>query len=63
MTRYAVDVATGKVGEVMAEHPGSVYLRPPGGGREWAVAPAQLRPPTETELRAARIYDTPIAGH
>ncbi|MEV6727122.1 hypothetical protein AB0M94_40170 [Streptomyces xanthochromogenes] len=59
-THYAVDMDTDKVGEIMAEHPGSVFLRPPGGGREWAVAPHRLRPLTPTELRVARIYSTPV---
>ncbi|MFF3159346.1 hypothetical protein [Streptomyces sp. NPDC057910] len=59
-TQYAVDMESGKVGEIMAEHPGSVFLRPPGGGREWAVAPGRLRPPTDVELRVARICNTPV---
>ncbi|MFI6690044.1 hypothetical protein [Streptomyces sp. NPDC050485] len=37
--QYAVDMDTGNVGEIVAGHSGSVFLRPPGGGREWAVAP------------------------
>lgn len=59
-TRYAVDIDTDNLGEVMEEHSGSVFLRPPGGGREWAVAPNRLRPPTEVELRVARMYNTPV---
>ncbi|MFE9558839.1 hypothetical protein ACFYOD_35955 [Streptomyces sp. NPDC006703] len=58
--RYAVDVDSSNLGEIMAEHSGSVFLRPPGGGREWAVVPNRLRPPTEVELRVARIYSTPV---
>ncbi|MET9363208.1 hypothetical protein ABZX93_20140 [Streptomyces sp. NPDC006632] len=59
-TQYAVDLDTNKLGEIMEVHPGSVFLRPPGGGREWAVDPGRLRPPTATELRVARVYGTPV---
>ncbi|MFE9368573.1 hypothetical protein ACFYM2_02120 [Streptomyces sp. NPDC006711] len=58
--RYVVDMDTGRVGQVVAEYEGSVFLRPPGGGRQWAVAPHRLRPPTDTELRVARLYGTPV---
>ncbi|MFE9123021.1 hypothetical protein [Streptomyces sp. NPDC007172] len=60
--RYAVDRDTGRVGEIVGRYAGSVYLRPPGGGREWAVAPHRLRPPTELERRRAEIYGTPVGG-
>ncbi|WP_331445406.1 hypothetical protein [Streptomyces xanthochromogenes] len=39
-----------------------MFLRPPGGGREWAVAPDRLRPLTEPERRRAEIYGTPVGG-
>ncbi|MFG2722538.1 hypothetical protein ACGFW5_30220 [Streptomyces sp. NPDC048416] len=60
--RYVVDMDTGQVGEIVSRHAGSVFLRPPGGGREWAVAPHRLRPPTEAELRRAEMYGTPVGG-
>ncbi|MDT9691363.1 hypothetical protein Q5762_24060 [Streptomyces sp. P9(2023)] len=57
--KYAVD-ARGKLGRVTGRYPGSVYLRPPGGGREWAVPPEELRAPTETELAQVRVLITPV---
>ncbi|GHB41776.1 hypothetical protein GCM10010331_31390 [Streptomyces xanthochromogenes] len=60
--RYAVDMDTGSVGEIVSRHAGSVFLRPPGGGREWAVAPDRLRPLTEPERRRAEMYGTPVGG-
>ncbi|WP_251066107.1 hypothetical protein [Streptomyces sp. ISL-36] len=39
---------------------GSVYLRPPGGGREWAVPPEELREPTPEEFDQARVLTTPV---
>ncbi|MEU9096415.1 hypothetical protein [Streptomyces sp. NPDC048361] len=59
-TQYAVDMDTNKLGEIMEAHHGSVFLRPPGGGREWAVTSSRLRPPTAAELRMARVYGTPV---
>lgn len=60
---YAVDTDTNRLGQITARYSGSVFLRPPGGGREWAVAPDRLRPPTDTELRVARVYGTPVVRH
>ncbi|MFJ9816796.1 hypothetical protein ACIRU3_16245 [Streptomyces sp. NPDC101151] len=39
---YAVDVRTGRIGEVMARVGGYVQLRPIGGGREWDCPPDGL---------------------
>ncbi|ANP55798.1 hypothetical protein J2Z21_005541 [Streptomyces griseochromogenes] len=39
---YAVDVRTGRIGEVMARVGGYVQLRPIGGGREWDCSPDGL---------------------
>ncbi|WP_406507139.1 hypothetical protein [Streptomyces sp. NBC_00212] len=60
-TRYKVD-ASGRVGEVVGSYLGSVYLRPPGGGREWAVPPDKLRDPTPQELGQALMYSTPVVS-
>lgn len=58
---YAVDTENGdKIGVVQDRNAGSVYLRPPGGGVEWATPPEALRHPTAQELRQAHILDTPI---
>ncbi|MFC8583165.1 hypothetical protein ACFUGD_01105 [Streptomyces sp. NPDC057217] len=58
-TRYAVD-KDGRIGRVQERYAGSVYLRPPGGGKEWAVPPEELRRPTEDEMREVRVYTTPV---
>ncbi|MEU9099601.1 hypothetical protein [Streptomyces sp. NPDC048361] len=60
--RYVVDMDTGRVGEIVGRYAGSVFMRPPGGGREWAVAPHRLRAPTEAERRRAEMYGTPVGG-
>lgn len=61
-TRYAVDTATGKVGVIQERYAGSVYLRPPGGGTEWAVPPERLRHLTREEEARVRVLDTPVGG-
>ncbi|WP_265867355.1 hypothetical protein [Streptomyces sp. SKN60] len=37
-----------------------MYLRPPGGGREWAVPPDELRAPPSEELGRVRVFTTPV---
>ncbi|WP_369383989.1 hypothetical protein [Streptomyces sp. cg36] len=60
---YVVDTANGdRVGVVEERYEGSVYLRPPGGGTQWATAPQSLRRPTRHELMRARVLDTPVRG-
>ncbi|MGW0468263.1 hypothetical protein ACWDX6_23805 [Streptomyces sp. NPDC003027] len=59
LSRYAVD-RDGRVGRVVDRYEGSVYLRPPGGGKEWSVAPEELRPPTRLEMRDVEIFTTPV---
>ncbi|MBT2442222.1 hypothetical protein J7E93_19355 [Streptomyces sp. ISL-36] len=39
---------------------GTVYLRPLGGGAEWAASPGNLRPPTEDEWSSVRILTNPV---
>lgn len=58
-SRYAVD-AEGRIGRVTERYGDSVYLRPPGGGREWTAAPESLRQPTGEEMAAVRVYTTPV---
>jgi hypothetical protein len=58
---YAVDTANDdKIGVVQERYAGSVYLRPPGGGTEWATAPESLRHLTDDELRQASLFETPV---
>lgn len=57
---YAVDTADGRIGEVVRLFEGSAYLVPPGGGIEWAVPPARLRPPNDAEVWQARVWTTPV---
>lgn len=59
ISRYAVDRA-GRLGRVTGSYLGSIYLRPPGGGREWSAAPEELQEPTTAELARARILSTPV---
>ncbi|AVH95860.1 hypothetical protein C5L38_12890 [Streptomyces sp. WAC00288] len=58
-TRYAVD-KDGRIGRVQSRYLGSVYLRPPGGGKEWAVPPEELRRPTAEEMNRVRVFITPV---
>jgi hypothetical protein len=54
---YAVDIRTGRVGEVMGHEGPYVQLRPYGGGKEWDVEPEAVRLATPAErLRAATAY-------
>ncbi|MEU1072017.1 MULTISPECIES: hypothetical protein [unclassified Streptomyces] len=59
---YAVDTANNdRIGVVEGRFEGSVYLRPPGGGTQWATAPDALRPARLEELVRARVLNTPVA--
>ncbi|WP_369147112.1 hypothetical protein [Streptomyces sp. R44] len=57
-TRYAVD-SHGRIGCIRERYAGVVYLRPPGGGREWTVPSQFLRQPTEEEMAQVRALVTP----
>ncbi|WHM37443.1 hypothetical protein [Streptomyces sp. BPTC-684] len=60
---YVVDTANGnRVGVVEERYEASVFLRPPGGGTQWATAPEFLRHLTREELAQARVLDTPVGG-
>ncbi|GAA2913762.1 hypothetical protein GCM10020221_06810 [Streptomyces thioluteus] len=50
---YVVDTRSAKLAQVMARMGPRVYVRPPGGGREWDAPPEALRPATREELAAA----------
>ncbi|MEU6440209.1 hypothetical protein [Streptomyces sp. NPDC047046] len=50
-----VDRRSGKVGVVMGHVGTYVQLRPPRGGREWDVPPADVRPPTPAEVLSAKV--------
>ncbi len=57
---YVKDSANGdRIGVVQERFAGSVYLRPPGGGVEWATRPEALRHLSEAELVQARVLNTP----
>jgi hypothetical protein len=51
----AYDMASDRVGVVMARSEGRVFLRPVGGGREWTTDPGQVRPATVSEQLSARV--------
>ncbi|MEU5130475.1 hypothetical protein [Streptomyces mobaraensis] len=52
---WLTDTRRGKVGQVM-EHQGPwVWLRPPGGGREWEAEPGRVRPATLEERERAGV--------
>ncbi|GAA0623501.1 hypothetical protein [Streptomyces crystallinus] len=58
---YVADTANGdRIGVVRQRYEGSVYLRPPGGGTEWATAPEALRHLSPEELARVRVYETPV---
>ncbi|KNB50111.1 hypothetical protein [Streptomyces caatingaensis] len=46
---YVVDTRTATLAQVMAVVGRRVYVRPPGGGREWDVPPEALRLATREE--------------
>ncbi|MGG2462807.1 hypothetical protein ACO0M4_23815 [Streptomyces sp. RGM 3693] len=52
---YVRDAKTGMVGIVMDVAMGRYWVRPVGGGREWAACPADLREITQAELLSARV--------
>ncbi|WP_229891460.1 hypothetical protein [Streptomyces mashuensis] len=52
---YVRDAKTGLVGIVMDLMAGQYWLRPVGGGQEWAARPADLREITQAELLSARV--------
>ncbi|MFC9883136.1 hypothetical protein ACFVJW_26620 [Streptomyces libani] len=58
---YVWDEAHGKVGEVMEERLGVVYLRPVSGGKEWPAKRRMLRLATRDEKTAAGVaVDTSV---
>ncbi|MYS08322.1 hypothetical protein GTW71_18195 [Streptomyces sp. SID6041] len=57
--RYAVG-KDGRLGQVTGLYLGSVYLRPPGGGREWSCPPEELRQPTDLEMAQIRVLTTRV---
>ncbi|MDV9187837.1 hypothetical protein R6L23_06355 [Streptomyces sp. SR27] len=59
---FVADVGNGttRLGRVSRSQVGCVYLRPPGGGAEWAASPEDLRAPTEGEWSTIRVLTTPV---
>ena len=52
---YAVDVRTGRIGEVMGRLGGRVQLRPVGGGREWDCRPEDVGEAAPAEVLRERV--------
>ena len=59
---YAVDVRSGRLGEVMGREGGYVQLRPVGGGREWDCPPESVREATTGEVLRERVRQVNEAG-
>ncbi|MBZ4320607.1 hypothetical protein [Streptomyces huiliensis] len=56
---YVVDTRSAKLAQVMAQADGSVYVRPPRGGREWEAPAEALRLATRDERVAAGLTGGP----
>ncbi|MFF7020985.1 hypothetical protein ACFY97_08205 [Streptomyces klenkii] len=52
---FVLDKRDGAVGQVMRNGGSQLLLRLPGGGKEWAVDPFEVRTPTEAELLSAKV--------
>lgn len=50
----AVDTRTNRLGHVMGEYLGNIYLRPLLGGPEWSLPADRVRPPTAAEVQAEK---------
>ncbi|MFI6417788.1 hypothetical protein ACIBG6_10350 [Streptomyces sp. NPDC050842] len=59
---FVADTGNGttRLGRVSRSQAGRIYLRPPGGGAEWAASPDDLRAPTEGEWSTIRTLTTPV---
>jgi hypothetical protein len=53
----AHDTTRDRVGVVMARESGRVYLRPQGGGKEWAAKPGDIEPISAEEAPSKRVRD------
>ncbi|RKN38061.1 hypothetical protein D7294_25635 [Streptomyces hoynatensis] len=53
----ARDTRTDKIGRVMAHLSGHIWLRPPGGGREWTAHPDDVTPVTASESLRQRVAE------
>ncbi|MEV4501052.1 hypothetical protein [Streptomyces klenkii] len=59
---FVLDKRDGAVGQVMRNGGSQLLLRSPGGGKEWAVDPFEVRAPTEAELLSAKVQATNAAS-
>ncbi|MBT2391176.1 hypothetical protein ACFO9E_15655 [Streptomyces maoxianensis] len=59
---YAVDVRSGRVGQVMGREGGYVQLRPPGGGKEWDCPAEDVRPAPPGEVLRAKVREINAEG-
>lgn len=59
---YAVDVRSGRVGQVMGCEGGYVQLRPPGGGKEWDCPPEDVQPAPPGEVLRAKVREINAEG-
>ena len=53
----ARDLRSDKIGRVMAHLSGHVWLRPPGGGREWTARPEDVVPISASESLRQRVAE------
>lgn len=58
----AVDVRSGRVGQVMGREGGYVQLRPPGGGKEWDCPPEDVQPAPPGEVLRAKVREINAEG-
>lgn len=55
-----LDVARDRVGEIMAKGNEKYALRPLGGGREWDVAPSDIRPLSRDTALSIRVAEANV---
>ncbi|MEU7168544.1 hypothetical protein AB0A70_28525 [Streptomyces morookaense] len=60
---WLMDTQRIKVGQFMGAEGGLMYLRPPGGGKEWPVKPQHVRGATLHERQTAGITLEQEAEH
>ncbi|MFR9725661.1 hypothetical protein ACL02R_20170 [Streptomyces sp. MS19] len=53
----AYDASHDRIGRVMAHLSGHIWLRPPGGGREWTALPEDVQPVSASESLRQRVAE------
>ncbi|WP_206305947.1 hypothetical protein [Streptomyces sp. RFCAC02] len=51
------DASHDRIGRVMSYLSGHIWLRPPGGGREWTALPDEVRPISASESLRHRVAE------